>query len=76
MATPNFLHLDKTIDSDGIITINFTADGIQSGNEVFHAAIQVARNGSDPTIPLRGIRLLADVGDPLQFNSSSQACPI
>jgi hypothetical protein len=73
MATPNFLHIAKTIDADGIITINFTTDGIQSGNDVYHAAVQVARNGSDPTIPLRGIRLLADVGDPLQFSNSDQA---
>ena len=72
MATPNFRHLDKTIDADGIITIDLSTDGLQTGNEVYNAAVQVARNGVDPTIPLRGIRLLTD-GDPLEFNSTDQA---
>ena len=73
MATPTFIHLDKTIDADGIITIDFETDGIQVGNDNLHAAVQVARNVGDPAIPLRGIRLLAGPGDPLEFNNGDQA---
>jgi len=72
MTTPNFLHIAKTIDADGIITIDFTGDGLQTGSEVLHAAIQVSRNGGDPTIPLRGIRLLTG-GAPLEFSNGDQA---
>jgi len=73
MATPNFLHLDKEIDADGIITVDLSTDGLQLGNDIYNAAIQVARNGVDPTIPLRGIRLLAGPTEPLQFNNADQA---
>ena len=72
MATPNFLHIDKTIDADGIITVDFVNDGIESGGVVLNAAILVSRNGGDPTIPLRGIRLLTD-GSPLEFSTAYQA---
>ena len=72
MATPNFIHLAKTIDPDGIITIDFVADGIQVGNTTLNAAVQVERNGDDPSIPLRGIRLQSD-GEPLEFSTSDQA---
>lgn len=72
MATPNFVHIEKTIDDDGIIVVDFINDGIESGGEVYNAAIQVGLNGSDPTTPLNGIRLESD-GEPLEFFSSSQA---
>jgi hypothetical protein len=72
MATPNFLHIDKILDADGIITVDFANDGIESGGVVLNAAIQVARNVGDPTIPLRGIRLETG-GDPLEFSNSDQA---
>ena len=73
MATPNFIHLEKTIDADGVIEVDFATDGIQVGNDNFHAAIQIARNVGDPAIPLRGIRLLSGPNDPIQFNNSDQA---
>jgi hypothetical protein len=72
MATPNFIHIDKTIDADGIITVDFANDGIEVGDKVLNAAILVSRNGGDPTIPLRGIRLLTD-GSPLEFSTAYQS---
>lgn len=72
MATPNFIHIEKTIDSDGIITVDFANDGIEVGNVVLNAAILVSRNGGDPTIPLRGIRLLTG-GSPLEFSTAYQS---
>ena len=72
MTTPNFLHISKTIDADGLITVDFANDGIEVGNVVLNAAILVSRNVGDPTIPLRGIRLETG-GSPLEFSTAYQS---
>jgi hypothetical protein len=57
MALYNTQTLEKTIDDDGLVTIDVVNDGIlQSDGSTVVPQVIVAKNDTDPTIPLRGIK--------------------
>ena len=78
MATANLIHLSKTIDDNGLITINWSADGVESGGVTYNITLLVLPNETTPATPLKGIKFLAQIDggneEPLEFQSADLGC--
>jgi hypothetical protein len=79
MAVPNTIHLAKTIDDDGLITINWSADGVESGGITYNITLLVSHNENTPATPLKGVKFIAQLNEdnseePLGFQGPEYGC--